>query len=187
MFNPSNLVFLEDSYLSLVRSIDYRVLLAVGGVWLFSRFLRSCALWLVGRRYGIRGSFLLAQLPFLSIFLNYRFGKELGGMGARVRLMFRVLLVFYLVGLVLAFIAPSFELMVGGFVLSFLSYLLSVPYWGTLSEGISGRESVWWYIPIVGSILMLYRVGKSYGVDIYSKPKNYDTLFRRAEDLEISL
>lgn len=187
LFNPNNLVFLEDRYLSMARSINPRILLAVLGVLLLSRFLRSWSLWVLARRYSIKGSFLLSQLPFVSIFLNYRLGRELCGMGAKTRVLFKVLLLSYLVGLVLVLVAPNFNLMVMGGVLAVVPYLLSIQYWSTVSEGVLGRESLWWYVPIVGSLMIIHSVGNSYERDIYQKPKNFDTFFKKAEDLEISL
>lgn len=108
-------------------------------------------------------------------------------MGAKTRAIFKFLFFNYLLGIVLVLIAPSFNLMLAGFILAVVPYLLSIQYWGTLSEGVTGKESLGWYIPIVGSTLVLYSVGKSYDRDVYKKPKNFDTFFKKAEEIEISI
>lgn len=187
LFNPNNLVFLEDKYLEIVRSINPRVLALVLGVLLLSRILRSWSLWSLARRYNIKGAFLLSNVPFLSIFLNYRLGKELCGMGAKVRFLFKLLFINYFAGIVLVLIAPSFNLMLAGFILAVVPHLLSIQYWGTVSEGVTGKESLGWYLPIIGSILILHSVGKSYNREVYKKPKNFDTFFKKAEEIEISI
>lgn len=47
----------------------------------------------------------------------------------------------------------------------------------------------YWLIPIVGSLTMLHNVGKAgnEGSKLYMKPKNYDTLFKKADEVVIDL
>lgn len=108
-------------------------------------------------------------------------------MGAKVRFLFKLLFLNYFAGIVLVLIAPSFNLMLAGFILAVVPYLLSIQYWGNLSEGVTGKESLGWYLPIIGSILILHSVGKSYNREVYKKPKNFDTFFKKAEEIEISI
>ena len=175
MFNSNNLVFHDSFTLEHVREIPYNVLVSLLSVILLAYLLRSFATWRLMNRVGL-GGFLLSFVPFLQFFAYNRVGKEVCGWGPKVRLLYRFLSLVYLVGIALALIAPTFKLMVIGFALVGVCYLSSI--YPLLSA---------WLVPLIGSLIMLVTVFSSRTGLIYVKPKNYDGLFKKVDDMEITL
>ena len=180
LFNSNNLVFHDSFTLEHVREVPYNVLVSLLSVILLAYLLRSFATWRLMNRVGL-GGFLLSFVPFLQFFAYNRVGREVCGWGPKVRLLYRFLSLVYLVGIALALIAPTFKLMVIGIALLSLYPLLSA------SKGISGKVQYSWLVPLIGSLIMLVTVFSSRTGLIYVKPKNYDGLFKKVDDMEITL
>lgn len=187
MFNQSTLVFVNSEYLEFVRSIDYRVLLVVFGLLLVSRFTRALGLWALGRRYSVRGSAILSLVPFGSYFLNIRLARSIGGSGVGVRFLFRLMSLLYLGGIALSLFGGTTALITAGIILAIVPYLLSISYWSGFCEGITGKETLLWYIPIVGGMAMMVSSISSSKHDVYMKPVNLGTLFKKSEEAEIAI
>lgn len=186
LFNSNNLVFHDSFTLEHVREVPYNVLVSLLSVILLAYLLRSFATWRLMNRVGL-GGFLLSFVPFLQFFAYNRVGKEVCGWGPKVRLLYRFLSLVYLVGIALALIAPTFKLMVIGIVLVGICYLSSLYPLLSVSKGISGKVQYSWLVPLIGSLIMLVTVFSSRTGLIYVKPKNYDGLFKKVDDMEITL
>jgi hypothetical protein len=186
LFNSNNLVFHDSFTLENVREIPYNVLIALFLLILLAYFLRSFATWRLLNRVGL-GAFFLSFVPFLHFFAYKRLGKEVCGWGPKVRLLYRFLSLVYLVGILLALLAPTFKLMVIGIALITVCYFSSLYPLLSASKGICGKVQYSWLIPLVGSLIMLVTIFSSRDGLIYVKPKNYDGLFKKVDDMEITL
>jgi hypothetical protein len=187
MFNPNNLVFVDKDILESVRAIPLVYLKAFLGVLLLSYLLRSLATWSMSRVLSPKGSTALSFIPFMKVVLHSRLGKEVCGYGPRTILLSKLFLVLYFIGLVLALISPKPNLMFAGFILLFVSYLVSTFIYSTVSLGVTGKSSFLWYLPIIGSIAMLVAFWRSYSSPIFVKPRNLDGLFKKQDELEIEI
>lgn len=186
MFNPNNLVFFSREGLEFVRSIPVALLLGIEGVFLFGYLIRSFSVWKLCSRFG-KGGFLLSFLPFTRVFVYSRLGKEFAGLGPKLRLFFKFYLVLYAVSIGLLLFAPSFGLMVVGLVFSVVIYFTMSFVIESISLGVVGERRVIWLVPFIGSFVMLHDIRKSLDTVICVKPVNRDGLFKKYEDLEISL
>lgn len=186
MFNANNLVLHDADILQEIREFPIEFWQGVLAVVLVTYFLHSFALWRLMNRVGVKG-FLLAFLPFTRFFAYVRLGKEVGGWGPKLKLLFRFLSLVYLIGVFLLLLAPSFNPMVVGLGLVVLIGTVSqYPLIG-VSAGICGKPKVLWFFPFIGSIAMLITVFKSRHGMVYVKSKNYDGLFKKVDDMEIVL
>lgn len=186
MFNSNTLVFLTKENLQIARGIPLKYIYFILGIILFSYLMRSFAIWKLCSRLGVRG-FLLSFLPFIRVMVYSRLGKEVTGFGPRLRLFTKFYLVIYLIGIGLFLFAPSINLVLAGVFLSVVVHTTLSFVLEPISIGLVGKSRLYWVIPLVGSIGMLIEIYKSYRGRVYVKPINYDGLFRKAEDLEISL
>lgn len=174
MFNPKNLIFVDDKGLEFVRGTSPIILLSIGGILLLSYFLRSYSLWSIARRYGLKGnSFLLAFIPlFRGILLN-RLGVNVLGYSkfkkfSVIFLYFIQLLSFF--GILLLSINTSVYISVVIYIV--VSYFRLLFTLKGVSVGLSGSDlGFLWSIGIIGSILALVSVSRTYTSVIAYKPK----------------
>lgn len=186
LFNSNNLVFHDSSTLEQIREIPVEVLVVLSAVVVLSYLLRSFSTWRLLNRLGLKGLWV-SFLPFLRLFAYNRLGKEVDGFGPKTRLFYRFLSLVYLISLVLMLIAPTFNLMITSLTLVIFCYLVSSYSLIQASRGICGKVQYIWLVPIVGSITMLVHVFKSRNGLVFVKPKNYDGLFKKVDDMEIVL
>lgn len=186
LFNSNNLVFHDSSTLEQIREIPVEVLVVLSAVVVLAYFLRSFSTWRLLNRLGLKGLWI-SFLPFLRLFTYNRLGKEVDGFGPKTRLFYKFLSLVYLVNLVLLLIAPSFKLMIIGLISVISCHLVSTYPLMKASKGICGRVQYIWLVPIIGSITMLVHVFKSRNGLVFVKPKNYDGLFKKVDDMEIVL
>lgn len=186
MFNANNLVLHDADVLQEVREFPVEFWLGVLAVVLVTYFFHSFAVWRLMNRVGVKG-FFLAFLPFMRFFAYNRLGKEVGGWGPKVKLLYRFLSLVYLVGIFLMLMAPNFTPMVVGIDLVVVCHLASLYSLVGVSAGICGKPRVLWFIPFIGSLAMLVTIFKSRHGMVYIKSKNYDGLFKKVDDMEIVL
>lgn len=186
LFNSNNLVFHDSSTLEQVRDIPVGVLIVLSAVVVLAYLLRSFSTWRLLNRLELKGLWV-SFLPFLRLFAYIRLGKEVGGFGPKTRLFYRFLSLVYLISLVLLLLAPSFKLMILGLISVILCYLICTYPLLLISKGICGNVKYIWAVPLIGSIAMLISVFKSRNGLVFVKPKNYDGLFKKVEDMEIVL
>ena len=186
MFNANNLVFHDADILQEVREFPTEFWLGVLAVVLVAYFFHSFAVWRLMNRVGVKG-FFLAFLPFMRFFAYNRLGKEVCGWGPKIRLFYKVLSMFYLVGIILMLMAQNFNPMVVGIGLVVICHIISLYSLVGVSKGICGKSKVLWFIPFIGSIAMLVTIFKSRHGMVYVKSKNYDGLFKKVDDMEIAL
>lgn len=186
MFNANNLVLHDADVLQEIREFPIEFWLVLSAVVLVTYFFHSFAVWRLMNRVGVKG-FFLSFLPFMRFFAYNRLGKEVGGWGPKVKLLYRFLSMVYLVGIFLMLMAPNFNPMVVGFGLVVVCHFASLYSLVGVSAGICGKPKVLWFFPFIGSIAMLITVFKSRHGMVYIKSKNYDGLFKKVEDMEIAL
>ena len=186
MFNANNLVLHDADILQDVRDFPVEFWLGVLAVVLVTYFFHSFAVWRLMNRVGVKG-FFLAFLPLMRFFAYNRLGKEVGGWGPKIRLFYKVLSMFYLVGIILMLMAQNFNPMVVGIGLVVICHIISLYSLVGVSKGICGKSKVLWFIPFIGSIAMLVTIFKSRHGMVYVKSKNYDGLFKKVDDMEIAL
>lgn len=186
MFNASNLVLHDADILQEIREFPIEFWLGLSSIVLVTYFFRSFAVWRLMNRVGVKG-FFLSFLPFMRLFAYNRLGREVGGWGPKVKLLYKLLSLVYLVGIFLMLMAPNFNTMVVSIILVVICHLSSLYPLVGVSKGICGNPQILWFLPFIGSIAMLITVFKSRHGMVYVKSKNYDGLFKKVEDMEIAL